>query len=56
MSHHTIRDRVLDSPDPYQKAVAVMVYRDVDHDAHTVTFHFEDDSTLVFDVRYEVRL
>lgn len=55
MSHFTIRDRVLASPDPYQKSIALMGFRDVDHAARTVTFHFEDGSTLVFDIRYEVR-
>lgn len=54
MSHNTIRDRILASPNPYERSIALMVYRNVDHDAHTITFHFEDDSILVFDVRYEV--
>lgn len=55
MSQITVREHVLEAAYPYTRSVALMVFRKVDHVARTVTFYFSDDSTLVFEIRYEVR-
>lgn len=40
--------------DPYGYCIAHFSLRTLDRDLRTVTFHFSDDSSLTFNIRYEV--
>lgn len=40
--------------DPYGYCIAHFSLRTLDRDLRTVTFHFGDDSSLTFNIRYEV--
>lgn len=48
----TTAERVRAAPDPYAKAVALMVWRDCK--PTYVTFHFEDGSSVTFKKLYEL--
>lgn len=50
----SVADRARLADDPYAFSIARFVLRMRDRDARTITFIFDDDSTLVFNVRYEV--
>lgn len=47
-------DKAKLADDPYAFAIAKFVLRTLDRDLRTVTFVFEDDSSLTFNIRYEV--
>lgn len=50
----SVADQVKAHPAPYRRAIALMLYRRLDNDAQTVTMHFEDGSTITFQILYEV--
>lgn len=50
----TIAEMIRAKPDPYESAIACFEQRDLDREAHTITFHFVDRSTLVFKITYTI--
>lgn len=40
--------------DPYGYCIAHFSLRTVDRELRTVMFHFDDDSSITFNIRYEV--
>ena len=48
----TIAEMVKAKPDQYDAAIACFVHRDLDREAHTITFHFADGSKLKFKITY----
>lgn len=50
----TIADMVKAKPDQYDAAIACFEQRDLDREAHTITFHFADQSKLTFKITYTV--
>lgn len=54
MSQVTIAERAVMADDPYDYCVARFALRTLDRELRTVTFHFADESSLTFNIRYEV--
>lgn len=52
----SLADKAKLADDPYAFSIARFVLRTLDRDLRTVTFLFEDDSSLTFNIRYEVAL
>lgn len=50
----SVADKAKRADDPYAFSIARFVLRTLDRDLRTVTFVFEDDSILTFNIRYEV--
>lgn len=50
----TIAEMVRAKPDPYTAAIACFSKRDLDREAHRVTFSFADESSLAFQISYAV--
>ncbi|MNM65910.1 hypothetical protein D3C81_773750 [compost metagenome] len=48
----TIADLVRAKPNQYDAAIACFTHRDIDREAHTLTFHFADGSKLKFKITY----
>lgn len=49
-------ERARQADDPYGYCIAHFSLRTLDRELRTVTFHFSDDSSLTFHIRYEVAL
>lgn len=54
MSHVTIAERAVMADDPYDYCIARFTWRALDRKLRKVTFHFADESSLTFNIRYEV--
>lgn len=50
----TIAERAQLVDDPYGYCIAHFSLRTIDRERRTVTFHFSDESSLTFNIRYEV--
>lgn len=50
----TIAEMVKAKPDQYDAAIACFARREQDREAHTITFHFADQSKLTFKITYTV--
>jgi hypothetical protein len=48
----TIAQMVRARPDPYEAAISCFAHRNVDREAHRVTFWFDDGSSLIFQITY----